>query len=88
MDYNEITDLVFEFVSKYNKQNDFKTASAEMKDIIYSMSKKEILPLINQIGIIPEKFRMIQKKKSFIQKSLRFFLENVLKNLVLQRIYS
>lgn len=74
MDYNEITDLVFEFVSKYNKQNDFKTASAEMKDIIYSMSKKEILPLINQIGIIPEKISHDSKEEKLYSKVSEIFL--------------
>ena len=68
MDYNEITDLVFEYVSKYNKQNDFKTASAEMQDIIYGMSKDDILPLINQIGIIPEKILHDSKEEKLYSK--------------------
>lgn len=74
MYYNEITDFVFQFVSKYNKQNDFQNASAEMKDIIYGMSKKEILPLINQIGIIPEKISHDSKEEKLYSKVSEIFL--------------
>ena len=55
MDYSEITELIFQYVSRYNKQDNFQNASAEIKYIIYNMSRDNILPLINQIGIIPEK---------------------------------
>lgn len=74
MDYNEITDLVFQYVSRYNKQNDFQSASTEMKEIIYSLSKNEIIPLINQIGIIPEKITHDSKEEKLYSKVSEIFL--------------
>ena len=74
MKYNEITDLVFQYVSRYNKQNDFQTASAEIKEIVYNLSKEEIIPLINQIGVIPELILHDSKEEKLYSKVSEIFL--------------
>lgn len=74
MNYKEITDLVFQYVARYNEQNDFQTASSEMKDIIYNLSKDEFIPLINQIGIIPEKISHDSKEEKLYSKVSEIFL--------------
>ena len=74
MIYSDVTDLVFRYVGQYNKQNDFKSASEDIKDIIYGMSKDEILPLINQIGIIPERIAHDSKEEKLYSKVSEIFL--------------
>lgn len=46
MNYTEATDLVYEYVENYNSQNNFQSASENIKDLIYSMKKDQFIPLI------------------------------------------
>lgn len=68
MNYTEVTDLVYEYVENYNSQNNFQSASENIKDLIYSMKKDQFIPLIKQIGVIPEKIIHDSKEEKLFSK--------------------
>ena len=54
MNFEDVTGLVFKYVNAYDKDNDFQEASEEIAQIVFELPREKFLPLINQMGIIPE----------------------------------
>ena len=81
MKYEQIVDSVFRYVKNYDKENDFQTASDNLNTIISGLSRKELLPIINQFGIIPEKIEHDSKEEKLYTKVSEIVLARCLSEL-------
>lgn len=70
----DLIKLIFDHVSKYNKEKDFQKASDELEYIIFNLSLDDFVPLITKIGIIPEKIEHDSKEEKLFTKVAEIFL--------------
>lgn len=71
---NNLIKLIFDHVSKYDKEKDFQKASDELEDIIFNLSLDDFVPLITKIGIIPEQIEHDSKEEKLFTKVAEIFL--------------
>lgn len=59
-------------------RGNFNKASNELEKEIFSLSKDEIIPLITEIGTIPECIEADSTRRKIIYKSFRYFISKSL----------
>lgn len=74
MNIQELNDLVFKYVKEYNKANDFQSACKTMQDKIYNINIRCFIPLISEIGVIPENINHDSKEEKLYTKVSEIFL--------------
>lgn len=76
-----MTELVFQYVANYGKENDFQSAGEKLRATIDDLPQSDFLLLINPIGVIPEKIPHDSKEEKLYSKVSEIFLEKCFKEL-------
>lgn len=79
MDFRELRILI-----RNNIDNDFFEASNELEDILFNISTEETLPLITEIGIIPEDIAHDSTEEKLYTKTSDILFAKALKDLNLE----
>ena len=74
MNIDILTNLIFDYVENYNEESSFQKATDEIQDKIFNLSLEEFLPLITEVGIIPEKIEHDSKEEKLFSKVSEIFL--------------
>ena len=74
MNITVLTNLIFDYVENYDEENDFQKATDEIQNKIFNLPLNEFLPLITEIGIIPERIEHDSKEEKLFSKVSEIFL--------------
>lgn len=69
MTYQQIVDLIFDYIINYGGNSlDFQNATNSLEEIVYKLNVDDLILLIKQIGVIPERIGHDSKEEKLYSK--------------------